>query len=471
MKRPPLKPIARVRFDAIAGYARTSMAHMAEELGYYELEDGRILGILVRDRYDRDYASVVFAPDARRRYRATALTPFGTKRRAQADLRNAMETALRAPPEEHFQGDEEGEPIDFFTLKRPTKPVHPDFKALADEHGFLPARRIIEPMMRWYDDADGNFIEQFQTTGFDQRVWELYLFAAFTEIGYVLDRRHPIPDYMLEGPYGDIAVEAVTVAPSQGGALGTPPSRNTPEGRRNLLRQYMPIKFGSALFSKLKKRYWEQPKVAGKALVFAIEDFSSPDSMIYTRSSLLFYLYGYAWDHHRDEAGKLVVTPVRLTEHRWNDKVIPSAFFDQPDAEHVSAVLFSNSGTIAKFNRMGVLAGFCPDDVVLVRRGMLPDPRSNASHPIPFQAIVNDPEYEEFWSEGLEVFHNPRAAIPMHPGALPGARHHFFRPNGRLATDDPHLVPLSSDTFIFTPMTVEELRAMMSEASEGAAAD
>jgi hypothetical protein len=39
-------------------------------------------------------------------------------------------------------------------------------------------------------------------------------------------------------------------------------------------------------------------------------------------------------------------------------KVIPSGFFDLPGPENVSAVLFSNSGTISKFNRMGVVAGF-----------------------------------------------------------------------------------------------------------------
>jgi len=44
--------------------------------------------------------------------------------------------------------------------------------------------------MRWYEDVDGNFIEQFQTTGFDARIWELYLFAAFRELLYAIDRTH-----------------------------------------------------------------------------------------------------------------------------------------------------------------------------------------------------------------------------------------------------------------------------------------
>jgi len=39
-------------------------------------------------------------------------------------------------------------------------------------------------MMRFYEDTDGNFVEQFQTTAFDACIWELYLFATFTELGY-----------------------------------------------------------------------------------------------------------------------------------------------------------------------------------------------------------------------------------------------------------------------------------------------
>jgi large subunit ribosomal protein L30 len=38
------------------------------------------------------------------------------------------------------------------------------FEALA---GYSPARELIKAMMRFYEDADGNFVEQFQTTAFD----------------------------------------------------------------------------------------------------------------------------------------------------------------------------------------------------------------------------------------------------------------------------------------------------------------
>ena len=51
-------------------------------------------------------------------------------------------------------------------------------------------------MMRWYDDADGNLVEQFQTTGFDARMWELYLFAVLTEANVVVARPHAAPDFL-----------------------------------------------------------------------------------------------------------------------------------------------------------------------------------------------------------------------------------------------------------------------------------
>lgn len=454
----PLKPISRTRFDAIAGYARGPLAHIAgEELAYYEHGDGSIVGMIIMDREDEDFAGLVFAPDARLRYRCADMTKFGPRRRAEAALRRAMEAAYQAPAEAHHQGDEVGEPIDFFKVMKPNKQQNPNFVGLATMHGYLPARRIIEPMMRWYEDADGNFVEQFQTAGFDQRIWELYLFAAFTQIGYVLDRRHPVPDYMLRGPYGAIAVEAVTVAPSQAGELAEPPSLDTDEGRLAYLEEYMPIKFGSALFSKLRKKYWEQGKVAGKPLVFAIEDFSSPGSMSFTRSALPRYLYGLAYDTQHDETGRLVITPRKLNEHRWGKKVIPSGFFNLEDAKHVSAVLFSNSGTVAKFNRMGVLAGFCPDDVVLVRHGTRPNLGPDASEPLFFQEVVNAPGYTEDWSEGLEVYHNPSAAIPLDHRALPGAAHHALQPDGRIITTAASPAPMGSQTLILTPTTLAQV--------------
>lgn len=46
---------------------------------------------------------------------------------------------------------------------------HEGFRSLLELETWSPARGVIEPMMRWYEDVDGNFVEQFQSTGFDAR--------------------------------------------------------------------------------------------------------------------------------------------------------------------------------------------------------------------------------------------------------------------------------------------------------------
>ena len=86
-----------------------------------------------------------------------------------------------------------------------------------------------------------------------------------------------------------------------------PPDLSLPEGRMAYLREYMPIKLGRNVFSKLRKRYWETPNIGGRPLVFAIEDFSSPGSMVHTRSALDVYLYGYDHDWFRDADGRLMI--------------------------------------------------------------------------------------------------------------------------------------------------------------------
>ena len=453
MRRIPL-----VRLDALAGYARQPLAqYQAEEVSWFELLPTAILGAVIRDRSDDDFGGLVFARDARLRYRCVNVTKFETTaRKAEVVLRRAMEEAALAAPENHYQGDEKGDPVDFFAFTRSLEQLNPDFLQLARLEAYSPAREIIEVMMRWYDDTDGNFIEQFQTTGFDQRIWELYLFAVFTEMGYQLDRREVIPDFICSGLNEVIAVEAVTVGPTRRGReIVDPPRCTSPEEIQIYLRHYMPIKFGSALFSKLKKEYWKRPHVTGKPLVFAIEDFSSPASLVHSRSALECYVYGYQHDWSFDSNDILVITPKKLKTHTWGGKEINSGFFDLPGAENISAILFSNSGTIAKFNRMGILSDFGSKRVLLVREGTSVNSDPNAVEPRKFRHIVSAPNYSETWTEGLDVFHNPKAINPLNPELMLGAAHHFLQANGTVVSYTPDWHPIASTTAHFAPVDVE----------------
>jgi hypothetical protein len=61
-----------------------------------------------------------------------------------------------------------------------------------------------------FDDADGNFVEQFQTTGFDARTFELYLGAYFRRSGFTVDRSFARPDFIIERDGNRAAVEVTT---------------------------------------------------------------------------------------------------------------------------------------------------------------------------------------------------------------------------------------------------------------------
>jgi hypothetical protein len=98
-----------------------------------------------------------------------------------------------------------------------------------------------------------------------------------------------------------------------------------------------------------------------------------------------------------------------------------------------SAVIFSNAATLAKFNRMGFLAGWRPPGLTMTRRGILFDRTPGALEPIDFDLSVDSAEYQalwpwgEAWCQELEVFHNPQATHPIPFDLIPGATHWFER--------------------------------------------
>ena len=446
-----MKQISLLRFNALAGYARHPNSRiMAEEMEWFEHESGSVVGTVIRDRTDDDFSGIVMAQDHKLRFRAVNYPEFyPTFDEAIEYLEREVNIAAVADLDDHYQGNERGSPVDFFEYSRPRDQLHPDFIKLAEEETYSPARQIVEPMMRWYEDADGNFIEQFQTTGFDQRIWELYLFATFIEMGLKLNRSNSIPDFQCFSFIGRFSVEAVTVGPTRkDGQIVPSPSVGSPKEGEAFLKDYMPIKFGSALFSKLRKKYWTRDNAADAPFLLAVEDFSASGSMIYTRSALQRYLFGYEHEWEKGPDGTLKITPRRIKEHVWGTKKIPSGFFRLPDVENVSAVIFSNSGTISKFNRMGVLGGFGSDRVLMVREGTRFNHDPNAEKPKCFRHVVNAPDYCECWAEGLEVFHNPNALYTLSEKVLPSAAHIYLQKDGQVIAHTPDWHPFGSITWL-----------------------
>ncbi|MFO0608305.1 MAG: hypothetical protein U0324_34385 [Polyangiales bacterium] len=440
--------IDRKRYTALSGLWKSPYASvMSEEIDWYSNTDESILAVVLHDYTDNDYAAVVSMRDLSGRFRAVDVqVSFVTVAAAVEWLTSTICSRSESGEKHHRQGDEVPS-LNLFDPVVPQERLHPGFVHLANDLAFLPGRSIIRELMPHYHDIDGNFVSQFQSSGFDARTWELYLFTYFKEEELFLDRTHRSPDFIVSKFDRSVAVEAVIV----GRQLDNPPKRGIVKAPKSateiqeLQKDLMPIRFGSPLNSKLRKKYWRSPHVRGLPLIFAIADFHDDQSMLWSSTALGNYLYGYRHEHYYDESGTLVVKPIKINSHKFGDKKIPSGFFFLPGAENVSAVLFSASGTISKFNRLGRQAGFAHPGVRMFRRGTLHDHDPNASVPHIFSYEVDETS-EETWGEGLSMFHNPKAKFPVPRELFPSIAHHYF--------EDGHIRSVLPEIFVYSSTTI-----------------
>jgi hypothetical protein len=311
----------------------------------------------------------------------------------------------------------------------PPEKLHPNFVHLSTSPNFSPARGLIRELSFAFKDRDGNYRKDFQTTGFDGRLWELYLYGYFYEQKFLIDDSQAVPDFLGEKGGIRIAVEAVTVNPTPGVTAPQPQSKVEEFA---LSAAYMPIKWGSVLTSKLAKKYWEKPQVAGLPLAFAIHDFHGPGTLLWSLHSLSDYLFGL----RNQEDGQ----DVPVESHTHGAKVIPSGFFQLPGAENISAVIASNEATLPKFNRMGQIAGFGDPAIRMKRIGAQLDLATMAV--TGFETTTQRGVANESWSTGIWVFHNPHARLPIPYDLFDGSLNVFLRGGERhsLSTRQVHVL-------------------------------
>jgi len=467
------------RYNAFVAWTRSPSADVVgEELEFFSNTAETLIGVLIKDRFDRDFGFVALGRDNKSRFRCIEVSMSVTRTEARHALFASLRKHTQGGAAVFPQGDEEGDVagVELFESMAPEERLHPSFRLLRTASPWEPARAIMSEMMRHFEDVDGNFVQQFQTTAFDSRIWELYLYAALLGLGLHVSKEHEAPDFEVRRGNRRAFVEAVIVGPSpkdpplEIGPDGHP-QLHSPDKIRELLKTRMPIRFGSALYSKLSRKtpYWKLEHVKGHPLIFAVADFHENQSMTWTSPALLEYLYSVTHDFQFDEEGQLVVKPLKIKTHQYDGKTIPSGYFFQPGAENVSAVLFSSSGTLSKFNRMGRLAGFGPSNQRIYRTGIRHRHDPNAALPIAFVHEVKQGVVTETWAEGLSMFHNPRAVRQVAPDMFPGIAHHFFE-NGQVRSWLPEFHPYSSLTWNMT-LTDDQGANLEQVASDHASVD
>ena len=220
--------------------------------------------------------------------------------------------------------------------------LSPLFREVRDRRADVATRGFLDRVFSEYVDKDKSFVREFQTQGFSARVWELSVFGYLAEHRYVLDSTHASPDFILPER---CAIEAVTNQPvnpmsppeiehlkTQEGwqrHLTINPSDRVDEFRNQLRK---------AITSKTRKRfsnglaYWEMPQVGELPFVLAVQSFYAETSTAFTDAIAVAYLLGETPGY--------------------------PGLLDDPEFTPLSAVLFSNSGTVSQFNRMGKQNGY-----------------------------------------------------------------------------------------------------------------
>jgi hypothetical protein len=105
---------------------------------------------------------------------------------------------------------------------------------------------------------------------------------------------------------------------------------------------------------------------------------------------------------------------------------------------------------VSKFNRMGFQKGYRPEDLAIIRVGICFKHDPNATEPCQFMYVVGDPSApEETWAQGLSMYHNPRALVPVPEELFPGIAHHRLDEQKRMQSVVPEFHPFSSITLSF----------------------
>lgn len=289
--------------------------------------------------------------------------------------------------------------------------LHPNFRALISPGIFDEEWDTLHKWAEGFVDRDGKFVREFQTT-FNSSFWEVYLHAAFRELGFVADYSFNRPDFILESSAGKPVVAEAVIASHADGYC--------PEWRRSVDQMInadpeetvhiATIRLANAIWSKYKKLkdgYAQLDHVKGKPFVICAAPFEQPTFFIQNDHALRRVLYGFdqplwipAPDGKRIPIGRSSLPEII----KDNGASIPLGFFASATMPEVSAVIFSNTATITKVR-------------ALTKNGkmnvILKAARFNESGTEPHFISKPRPEFEETLLDGLHVCVNPFANHPL----------------------------------------------------------
>ena len=297
--------------------------------------------------------------------------------------------------------------------------AHQDFISMRNLAQYAGARQLMNELYAMMGDPNGNFVRDFQSYGYHARTFELACFGYLKSHGFVVDRSHPKPDFLVSAGDYRIAVEAATSSPSVGlnsdiSLKGIDPKLPIEDLFDKSTNEF-PIRMGNLIRKKLMKRYWLLPHCQSIPIVLFVSPLYEPGSIFNIDDSLARYLYG-GWDVFADwiKYNGIFTHYVPIKSHTYDGRELKSNFFSQPFSEHISAVIYSNSFTETKFVRMAIQMGL-ESRFGAIKQGTCLLRNEDG------EIIVQDFAYrlkdqfapEETWFQGLTIFYNPKALFPL----------------------------------------------------------
>ncbi|MBX3427592.1 MAG: hypothetical protein KF688_18070 [Pirellulales bacterium] len=289
--------------------------------------------------------------------------------------------------------------------------LHPNFRAVIAPGFAEREQAVLADWANGFVDRDGKFVTEFQTT-FNSSFWELYLHAAFRELGFTCDFSHPAPDFLLQSPEQRICAEAVIAGHAEGYKPEWYKSREDFETfDRDAVLHLATIRLANAIWAKHCKyleSYSKLPHVEGLPFVICVAPFEQPLFFVQNDHALRRVLYGFdqpLWLPGEDGQERLVVGEAVMNDVKKDSgATIPLGFFTRPDMAEVSAVIFSNTATFGKLRALAKTGPF-PVTMMAVRY--------NEHGTEPHMISTARESYEESLLDGLHICLNPFATHPL----------------------------------------------------------
>jgi hypothetical protein len=277
--------------------------------------------------------------------------------------------------------------MDLFTPVVAADKLHQNFARTLDQSA-AGVREVLTGWAQGFQDRDGKFVREFQTT-YNSSFWELYLFAVLKQLGTRVDFSFDAPDFVC--PDQAMAIEAVIASHAQD---DVPEWEKTIEGIVGMdtdqAYAFSISRLANALANKsdaFLKRYATLPQMQGRSYVVAVSNYGTQDFNMIGDVPMQWLLY----DHLDLEA---VIKP--------NGSTIELGWFKDDRYAHISAVMYSALGTFGKARALGKDEGEYVFHAIRIR-----------NNTEPLQIIASKADYSETLTDGLRLFINPHATVPL----------------------------------------------------------